>query len=350
MKTLELECPSCQEVLELDAGFAGGVCRCSNCGTLMTVPSDAGRAETLSRPASGPASDFNDDSFSDTAAPPRRSSAGSRKKKSKQRLSGSRSGSVEPGEYVTESGKVVKLDGSVRVPIATRRKQARIATIVVFCGVIFACVAAGVVAIILMVGSGSGADASSQTYDPAANPFDLTFANVAGLPLQGEVAVVVEASEASSNWIAKVGEMVAIGLSQPGDGVRVALHSSADSVEAIGSTHVEDLDQDDVVAWFSKLPAPPSADLSSAMASAMGDETRTLILIVSGASSSQVASWKSTVQAADNADELTVHVVLLGGSPADVRRWLSDDEASELVVLSPQDIDGFRSIAESLED
>ena len=52
MQTLDIECPSCSEMLELDAGFAGGVCRCSNCGTLMTVPSDAGKAESLTRPTS----------------------------------------------------------------------------------------------------------------------------------------------------------------------------------------------------------------------------------------------------------------------------------------------------------
>lgn len=49
---IELECPSCQAVLELDAGFAGGVCRCSNCGTLMTVPADpfVSSSESLDRP------------------------------------------------------------------------------------------------------------------------------------------------------------------------------------------------------------------------------------------------------------------------------------------------------------
>lgn len=40
MDQIELECPKCKTLLNLDSGFAGGVCRCSNCGTLMTVPSD----------------------------------------------------------------------------------------------------------------------------------------------------------------------------------------------------------------------------------------------------------------------------------------------------------------------
>lgn len=42
MPVIDLECPNCHESLELDAGFAGGVCRCANCGTLMTVPENAG--------------------------------------------------------------------------------------------------------------------------------------------------------------------------------------------------------------------------------------------------------------------------------------------------------------------
>ncbi|WP_432799977.1 hypothetical protein [Poriferisphaera sp. WC338] len=38
MSKLELECPGCESVLRLDKAFAGGVCRCSHCGMLMSVP------------------------------------------------------------------------------------------------------------------------------------------------------------------------------------------------------------------------------------------------------------------------------------------------------------------------
>ncbi|MCC5828276.1 MAG: hypothetical protein JJU36_02400 [Phycisphaeraceae bacterium] len=40
MKSIHLQCPHCSALMELDAGFAGGVCRCFECGTLMTVPAD----------------------------------------------------------------------------------------------------------------------------------------------------------------------------------------------------------------------------------------------------------------------------------------------------------------------
>jgi von Willebrand factor type A domain len=36
---ISLTCTNCRAVLEMDDGFAGGVCRCQHCGTIQTVPS-----------------------------------------------------------------------------------------------------------------------------------------------------------------------------------------------------------------------------------------------------------------------------------------------------------------------
>jgi hypothetical protein len=36
---ISLTCTNCKAVLEMDDGFAGGVCRCQHCGTIQTVPS-----------------------------------------------------------------------------------------------------------------------------------------------------------------------------------------------------------------------------------------------------------------------------------------------------------------------
>lgn len=36
---IRLTCTNCQTMLTIDEGFAGGVCRCLNCGTIQTVPS-----------------------------------------------------------------------------------------------------------------------------------------------------------------------------------------------------------------------------------------------------------------------------------------------------------------------
>lgn len=35
---ISLACSTCSTTLNVDDGFAGGVCRCSKCGTVQTVP------------------------------------------------------------------------------------------------------------------------------------------------------------------------------------------------------------------------------------------------------------------------------------------------------------------------
>ena len=42
MSKVELECPGCGKTLQLDKAFVGGVCRCSHCGMLMSVPEHPG--------------------------------------------------------------------------------------------------------------------------------------------------------------------------------------------------------------------------------------------------------------------------------------------------------------------
>jgi len=37
---IRLNCPQCREELEIDDAFLGGICRCSHCGAMITVPSD----------------------------------------------------------------------------------------------------------------------------------------------------------------------------------------------------------------------------------------------------------------------------------------------------------------------
>ncbi|MHC4994859.1 MAG: hypothetical protein ACYTGQ_07385 [Planctomycetota bacterium] len=49
---LHITCPQCESGLEVDEGFRGGVCRCSQCGSLLTVPDEKGPqiVESLGRP------------------------------------------------------------------------------------------------------------------------------------------------------------------------------------------------------------------------------------------------------------------------------------------------------------
>ncbi len=48
---LLVQCHQCGKVLELDDGFRGGVCRCSQCGALLRVPMTDNREVQKSRPA-----------------------------------------------------------------------------------------------------------------------------------------------------------------------------------------------------------------------------------------------------------------------------------------------------------
>ncbi len=51
-----VQCFHCNAILELDDGFRGGVCRCSNCGSLLQVPrgDDAAPPGRKPRPAAPP--------------------------------------------------------------------------------------------------------------------------------------------------------------------------------------------------------------------------------------------------------------------------------------------------------
>ncbi|MGA2232865.1 MAG: hypothetical protein ABSH22_18350 [Tepidisphaeraceae bacterium] len=42
---IRITCTHCRQVLTIDDGFAGGVCRCQHCGTIQTVPAAAGKAQ-----------------------------------------------------------------------------------------------------------------------------------------------------------------------------------------------------------------------------------------------------------------------------------------------------------------
>ena len=49
-----LKCSKCQHQLEVDDGFAGGICRCVHCGALSQVPLQPTRLDNRGRPAAPP--------------------------------------------------------------------------------------------------------------------------------------------------------------------------------------------------------------------------------------------------------------------------------------------------------
>lgn len=347
MQTLDIECPSCGEMLELDAGFAGGVCRCSNCGTLMTVPSDAGKAESLTRPTSStPMGSGGLDSMGVPNPGSRRGSRarGSKRGKKNKSKNSRVSTTVEAGEYRTASGKVIRLEESTRVPMAEgKRKKIQAATAAVFFSIIAVVVVAAVV-VIMMVMSGPGGKGSSSdiAYDPAANPYTLDVANVVGLPVTDKTAVVIEASEYSEEWMSVVGDMVAVGLSQESGG-EIALIGAGPSAIKFSISGMSDLplDASEVRAWLGKFPAAGNIDVDGAIAKALESDPTTLIVIHGDADSSDIEAWDAAL---GDKEQLQLHTVHIGNSSPELEGWAAQ-RGGEAVVLSIDQIEYLKEAA-----
>lgn len=353
MQTLDIECPSCGEMLELDAGFAGGVCRCSNCGTLMTVPSEAGKAESLIKPTSSTAMGAGGlDSMGVPDPEPRRSNRASKSKSGKGKRGKSKKGrptiaTIEAGEYRTTSGKIIQVEETTRVPMAeSKKKQIRMATTIVFFSIVAAVVAIAAVAIIMFSGGPGnfvGGGNSDVEYDPAANPYTLTYANVMGLPVQGHTAVVIEASQYSEEWMAQVGDIITAGLSKEMQGGEVALIGAANKpvLLAGGPPRKLPLKPGELGTWFNKLPAEGEADMSAAIKSALDSKPETLIVIVGYADSANIEAWDALV--ADQ-KEMKVHAVHIGNSSPELQGWMGE-RGGETVVLSIDQIEYLKEFA-----
>lgn len=346
MQTLDLECPSCGEMLELDAGFAGGVCRCSSCGTLMTVPADAGQAETLSRPSPSGGSA----SLPELPRPSR-----TRNKKGKASKGGAISATIEAGEYRTASGKVIRLDDAVKVPMAeSKRKKVQALTAIVFFSVIAGVVVLAVIAIIMMVGGpdkaglgGLGGGDGPPVFDATANPYTLPFANVAGLPVDEEVAIVFGATEDSGEWMIAIADMIRAGLDKEESSTRVGFYAAikgSTTSYGVGPEALDRLDAKKSTEWIIDLPNEDPIDLADALSTAMSNKPTTLILVIGSATEAEVTAWKGAV---GTAEDVTVHAVMINGTSLPLRAWLKEREGSELVSLSSQDIDSWQFLAES---
>lgn len=238
MDVIELDCPNCGESLELDAAFAGGVCRCSNCGTLMTVPSAGqGKAEQLQRP-NAPARAEAPGRAESPTAPPSRAEAptgrpeapgfpgtpdptarpeapgtpgapGTPSAPARAETSTAAPGSLDSDEvFVTPTGKQVKVAAATSVPTARKRKKVIRYSII---GAFVAMCVGLLVVIVLMINLVFGAskqqngdDDDTNTPptgpDPAVNPIEADTANLLTVDLTNSVAIVLEAAGGSSDW------------------------------------------------------------------------------------------------------------------------------------------------------
>jgi uncharacterized Zn finger protein (UPF0148 family) len=209
--TIELNCPGCGTSLVLDAGFAGGVCRCSTCGTLMTVPADpeAKAPERLHRPESP-------DAPAERPATPGEASPAEQAPSEQEGVT----------TYTTDTGETIRVDER-KIPMAAmKRKAAKWGTIAAFVAVMGVLVAVSVLAIVILSGPDEQQTRDRITdafgYDPDANPFTAEDANLLGLPLTPRDAVILDASASREPWVSLAGENLANALGKRKDGDRVA--------------------------------------------------------------------------------------------------------------------------------
>ncbi|MEM8782788.1 MAG: hypothetical protein AAGE65_08005 [Planctomycetota bacterium] len=234
-KTIDLNCPGCSALLELDRGFAGGVCRCSTCGTLMTVPRlDTEKAEALvraERPGEAPGA--RRERPERPEAPGRRASlTRNARPTSVPRGDAPSQPEAEPaGEqvYRTASGREVRVDASAVPTAEAKRKAIRAATVAVFVLVVGGVLALCGLAVTLLVTQPTPEQIAAQThvpvhtYDASANPYAIEGPNLLGLPLTNRVALVFDPGGMDEASFSTVRSALLDGLSRRSDAVRVSV-------------------------------------------------------------------------------------------------------------------------------
>jgi len=275
---LELECPGCTGMLELDAGFAGGVCRCSVCGTLMTVPADPGtaRAERLSRP-DAPGAPGRPDTPTPAAEEPAAEPASAEAEQ------------TDGETFITDTGRVVRIGHDAEIPTASKKRAViRATTAVAFFAVVLILLALMGGAIWLMTREAPPPDTSHlelQTFvfDRDANPWTMDKPNVLGMSLGAKAAIVVDASGRSSAWLADVKSAIASGLTRADSQARVGLiYATADGVQTLGSglQAIGGLSAERLTRFQQPFEAAGRPPLRKAIETAIGQEPEAVIVIL----------------------------------------------------------------------
>jgi hypothetical protein len=290
---IELECPECDELLELDAGFAGGVCRCSSCGALMTVPADPqrGKAEQLTRP----------EAPGEPARPARPD---------------------EPpaeGTYVTESGQKIQITKQTKIPVANKKiKAARYTTIAVF--ILIMAVILGVAGFVGFKLLNSAFNPPPEAayiapfeFDKNESPYNRPGINVLGMPLAEESVVILDLSAGSDAWRETVQAALIGGLKRPaGEQVVRFIAANGEGREATGWLDAADVDAEVIIRkLFSEVLSSGQAKLGPPISDAVDDEVDQII-ILSGRDLSDEQG--SVLKAAIKGAEATrVDVVMIEG-------------------------------------
>ncbi len=285
MTTIDLQCPGCETLLELDRGFAGGVCRCSDCGTLMTVPdSAADRPERLERPDAP----VQPQSRPDSPSKPSRRASTTRTKPTR-----SRSREPEPKgkqTYRTASGRTITVDHDRVIPMApVKRHAVRAATVLVFVAVVGGVLGLCGFGVYLMWSRPDAKQVAEAQYvetfqfDPDANPYTIAAPHVLGLPLTNRVAVVYDTTTLTADQLASVNPLLLDGLRRGDPAVAVTLIANRAQGELDTLLDERPLDRVDTEALrrdLADLTANAAGSpLISATQRALNDDPEVLILV-----------------------------------------------------------------------
>lgn len=365
MKTLELRCPSCRRELEVDVGFAGGVCRCSHCGALMSVPRrSSGQAEAVSRaerpdrpdvsspsarpeaPAGAQGAETKGDGDTEVALEPSESQSPGTPETGEAEgddddplaalaAGGSNEAPAEPAggddqppaTYTTSSGQQIDVGDDRAIP--TARKKTVLKRRVMVYGIVGA-ITLGMTAMVIFAAvtilQGEGEPTRAEQFQPTrefnynrgANPFTHQHVNALGLPFsKGETVVLVDASAASNDWLSWVKSALAYGLTrEDSEATFELMFANGDSTRAMnGYALVEaaKTDRSDVADFQSSVPADGQADLTTAFESAASLQPDQIVLITGrGLDSSKLKDIRGAL---DSLESVMVDVVYIKKKP-----------------------------------
>lgn len=318
MKSIELECPSCKEMLELDTGFAGGVCRCFKCGTMMTVPAEPGRgAEAISRPDSPSRPDAPPGSSSiagaqstihrpaaqssangapgsgmkrlDRAAAPSPVKPASQKTASESAATTAGSGVAQAVQtYVTASGRIVQVAANLVIPTARKRKKAliRASTAVIFIGGLVFLVAFCIVAIVMLANAGSSKDGGtgpgSGKVASAGLPTPSDKAHFLGRKIEQSTIMVIDASSTSREWLDDVKLALRLGTdaAPPEAAMQVVFATDLGAQKYPAKLQPWSLqDRQKLAAYCDTITAMRVADLPTIIESLVADQPLRMVLV-----------------------------------------------------------------------
>lgn len=324
--TLELECPSCGANLELDRGFAGGVCRCFDCGTLMTVPADPAHhaPEQLVRPDSpgAPSRPESPTAVEHPDAP------------------GAAATLPDDQTYTTASGQVVHVSADA-VPTARRRRTGvRITTAVVFSLFVLLIIGACVGAVLVLMAGPPKPDAAEIAieqfgYDSSVNPYTLETPNVVGLPIEVSTAVIVDASGSSRGWLSLIQDQLNLGLTRPGKAASVRLVYALDPVpEVFAARDASQPDEEGLKNFQDQFRARGVAPIDAAIALAVEGSPRRIVLVTGRAFYGADAD---AVTAPLFAADIPIDVIDIGGDN-EALRDVADATGGRYVALAERDL------------